>query len=285
MTKPSWLKKKISFKEIRGMKSELRTHGLHTVCEEARCPNASECFSKGIATVMIMGDVCTRSCKFCNVKTGKPDDLDSAEPENVAKLVKERKYKHVVITSVDRDDLKDDFGSKHYASVVRSVKEKNPNTSIEVLTPDFQGREDCLDRVCQEEISIFNHNIETNERLTPLVRSVAKYDRSLKVLKYVKERFPNLYTISGMMLGMGETKKEVIQTMKDLRENKCQIFSLGQYLQPTKNHYPVKDYIHPDQFQEYKKIGKEMGFEAVFAGPFVRSSYLAGDLLEKISSS
>ncbi len=278
--KPEWLKKKLSLVRERPMKSELRGLNLHSVCEEAACPNISECFAKGVATVMIMGDTCTRSCKFCNVKTGKPLALDPAEPKHVAEWIQAHGYRHIVITSVDRDDLKEDLGSRHFAEVVRASKQMNPQTSIEVLTPDFQGREDCIERVCTEEISVFNHNLETVRRLTNSVRSASNYDRSLRVIQYVKKRSPHVLTKSGIMLGLGETKEEVLQAMQDLVDHNCDLLTLGQYLQPSQKHLPVVDFIHPDQFKEYHDLGMKMGFKAVFAGPFVRSSYLADELIE-----
>lgn len=279
--KPDWLRKKLSLVNQRGVKKELRDLNLHSVCEEASCPNISECFSKGVATVMIMGDTCTRSCKFCNVKTGKPLALDPQEPQNVANWIQAHGYKHIVITSVDRDDLKEDLGARHFAEVIRKTKEVNPNTNVEVLTPDFQGREDCLDIVCAEEIFVFNHNLETTRNLTPQVRSASNYDRSLNVIKYVKDNFKKMFTKSGIMLGLGEEKEEVISSMRDLHDHGCDLLTLGQYLQPSKKHLPVSRFIHPDEFAEFKEIGeKEIGFKKVFSGPFVRSSYLADELVE-----
>lgn len=280
LQKPPWLKKKLSLVSQRAVKSELRNLNLHSVCEEAACPNISECFSKGVATVMIMGDTCTRSCKFCNVKTGRPAPLDPAEPDNVARWIRLHGFRHIVITSVDRDDLKEDLGSRHFASVVRRTKEMNPHTSIEVLTPDFQGREECLGRVCREDILVFNHNLETVARLTPQVRSASDYFRSLNVIKYVKGHYPRLHTKSGIMLGLGEKKEEVIQAMKDLVTHCCDLLTLGQYLQPSQKHLPVREFIHPDRFEEYRVVGEEIGFKKVFSGPFVRSSYLADELVE-----
>ncbi len=283
LKKPEWLKKKISLVKTRAVKEELRTLKLHSVCEEASCPNISECFSKGVATVMIMGDTCTRSCKFCNVKTGKPLALDQDEPENVAQWIKAHGYRHIVITSVDRDDLKDDLGSTHFAAVVTRAKELNPNTSIEVLTPDFQGRPDCIDRVALTPISVFNHNLETIRRLTASVRSASNYDRSLGVIAHVKKHHPKILTKSGIMLGLSETRDETLEAMQDLVSHGCDLLTLGQYLQPTKEHLTVKEYINPDQFAEFKELGLKMGFRAVFSGPFVRSSYLADELIEGFS--
>lgn len=278
--KPEWLRKKLSLTKQRSVKAELRDLKLHSVCEEAACPNISECFSKGVATVMIMGDTCTRACKFCNVKTGRPDSLDPNEPENVAKWIQAHGYKHIVITSVDRDDLKDDLGSTHFGKVIREAKKLNPKTSIEVLTPDFQGREECIERICVEPISVFNHNMETTRVLTPQVRSASNYDRSLSVIRYVKNNHPKILTKSGIMLGLGETRDDLLQSMQDLVDNGCDLLTLGQYLQPTKKHLEVKEFIHPDQFAEYKELGEQMGFKKVFSGPFVRSSYLADELIE-----
>lgn len=282
LRKPDWLRKKLSLVKQRSMKTELRDLNLHSVCEEASCPNISECFAKGVATVMIMGDTCTRSCKFCNVKTGKPLALDPKEPENVAQWIKMHGFRHIVITSVDRDDLKDDLGSTHFAKVVRLSKEVNPNTSIEVLTPDFQGRKECLARVCHEPVSVFNHNLETVRRLTPQVRSASNYQRSLNVIKYVKENHPRILTKSGIMLGLGEARAEVLESMQDLYDHGCELLTLGQYLQPSQKHLPVQEFIHPDQFAAYKEQGEKMGFKAVFSGPFVRSSYLADELIENL---
>lgn len=280
--KPDWLKKRLSLSGVRPMKEDLRRLGLHSVCEEARCPNISECFSKGVATVMIMGDVCTRSCKFCNVKSGRPGALDPDEPENVAQWARECRFKHLVITSVDRDDLPD-LGAAHFAAVVRRTHEVNPHSSIEVLTPDFQGRASCLDSVCSQPIRVFNHNLETVRRLTPQVRSASKYERSLGVIAHVKQNFSQLLTKSGIMLGLGETRTELLQAMRDLRGHGCDLLTLGQYLQPTATHLPVVEYIHPDVFSGLRKIGERMGFRAVFSGPFVRSSYLADELIEGLS--
>lgn len=232
---------------------------------------------------MIMGDVCTRTCKFCNVKSGRPLPLDPHEPQNVARWIQNHGYRHIVITSVDRDDLKDDLGSTHFAAVIREAKRLNPKTSVEVLTPDFQGRGDCLDRVASEDISVFNHNLETVRRLTQQVRSASDYDRSLRVIQHIKNHHPKRITKSGLMLGLGETQDEVLQSMNDLLNHGCDLLTLGQYLQPSQKHLPVTEFIHPDQFAFYKTEGERMGFKAVFSGPFVRSSYLADELLESFS--
>lgn len=278
--KPAWLKKPLSLSGIVPMKDHLRGLKLHSVCEEARCPNLPECFSKKVATIMIMGDVCTRSCKFCAVAHGRPAVLDPAEPTNVALWVGESALRHVVITSVDRDDLPD-LGSDHFARTVAEVKRKNPGTTIEVLTPDFQGRGELIGKVCDAGPRIYNHNLETVERLTPHVRSASKYRRSLGVLEWVKKNHPGQITKSGLMLGLGETKAEVIQTMKEMIESGCDLLTLGQYLRPTPENLPVAEYIHPSRFEEYRQIGLSLGFNGVFSGPFVRSSYLADEFLQQ----
>lgn len=272
--KPEWLKKKFSLPALRTMKASLRDSSLHTVCEEARCPNISECFSRGTATVMIMGDTCTRSCKFCAVATGRPGALDRGEPEHVARWTLESGMKHLVITSVDRDDLPDQ-GAHHFAETIRQVKQLNPHVIVEILTPDFQGKEELIDIVCQTKPRIFNHNLETVERLTPQVRSAAKYHRSLSVISHVKKTYPDILTKSGIMLGLGETEEELLKSMQDLVRHGCDLLTLGQYLQPTKNHLPVSHYVSPEKFEHFKKQGEEMGFQSVFSGPFVRSSYMA----------
>lgn len=279
--KPDWLRKKLEWQRERPMKKDLRAHALHSVCEEARCPNIGECFSKGVATIMIMGDVCTRACKFCNVKTGRPLALDPLEPENVARWASQYAFHHLVITSVDRDDL-EDLGAEHFARVVFKTKEINPQTDLEILTPDFQGREACLDLVANTPIKVFNHNLETVRRLTPQVRSAAKYDRSLGVLKYVKNNYPRLLVKSGVMLGLGETEHEISDALEDLRASGCDIVTLGQYLQPTHAHLPVARYITPQEFDAWRERGETMGFKAVFSGPFVRSSYLADEVVKGI---
>ena len=279
--KPSWIKKSIPLSGIASMQNKLKEDQLHSVCEEAKCPNLPECFSKGIATVMIMGDICTRSCKFCSVKTGKPFALDPHEPEHVANWAKNLKLKHLVITSVDRDDLAD-LGATHFASTINYVKKACPQTIIEVLTPDFQGRELLINQICKANPIIFNHNLETVKRLTPHVRSAAKYDQSLKVIRHVKKNYPSIITKSGLMLGLGETESEILEAMYDLKLQGCDLLTLGQYLQPTANHFPVMSYVHPQKFEEYKLKGIQMGFQSVFSGPFVRSSYLAEELYQKI---
>ena len=279
--KPEWIKVRLPsdpvFWSTKGLIDDLR---LTTVCEEAQCPNRWECWSGGTATFMIAGDRCTRACGFCAVKTAKPFSLESDEPDRVAQATKRLGLNHVVITAVARDDLPDG-GAEHFARTVISTKESNPGVVIEILVPDFNGKNDAL-RVCMEsEPHIFNHNLETVERLTKLVRSRAQYKRSLEVLRKAKE-FANdmgykVATKSGIMLGLGETEDEVLQSMDHLLENDVTVLTLGQYLRPSEKHLPVVEYIHPDQFDRLKKMAEEKGFRHVASGPLVRSSYHAAD--------
>jgi len=272
---PPWLVKRASHGEdVHRMKMLLRKKGLHTVCEAARCPNIWECFSKPTATFMIMGDICTRECGFCGVKKGNPGPLDKNETERIAELVKELNLKHTVITSVTRDDL-DDGGAEHFAKTVEEIREKTPEVTIEVLTPDFKGSVESLKKVVDSKPDIFNHNLETIPRLYPFVRPEANYQRSLDLLKNIKEMEGDIITKSGLMLGLGETHKEVIDVMKDLRQVNCDIITLGQYLRPSKKSLLVKEYVLPEIFEKYKEELKGMGFLHVFAGPFVRSSFNA----------
>jgi lipoic acid synthetase len=251
---------------------------LNTVCESARCPNHWECWSKGTATFMIAGDSCTRACGFCAVDTRKPMALEADEPDRVAEATRRMKLKHVVITAVARDDLSDG-GAAHFKRVVERVREVNPGVLIEVLTPDFQDDDSAIDAVISARPEIFNHNLETVRSLTPEVRSVATYDRSLSVLAKVKKRAPEIYTKSGLMLGLGETKEELLETMADLRSAGCDLLTLGQYLQPTEKHLKIEEFIHPDQFAAYKRTAEAMGFSYVASGPLVRSSYHADDFV------
>lgn len=251
---------------------------LHTVCESARCPNHWECWSKGTATFMIAGDSCTRACGFCAVDTRKPMALEADEPDRVAEATRRMKLKHVVITAVARDDLSDG-GAAHFKRVIERVREVNPGVLIEVLTPDFQDDDSAIDAVISARPEIFNHNLETVRSLTPEVRSVATYDRSLSVLAKVKKRVPEIYTKSGLMLGLGETKEELLETMADLRSAGCDLLTLGQYLQPTEKHLKIEEFIHPDQFVAYKRTAEAMGFSYVASGPLVRSSYHADDFV------
>ncbi len=275
--KPEWIKVRLPsnpvFFSTKSMISDLR---LHTVCESAQCPNRWECWSQGTATFMIAGDRCTRACGFCAVTTAKPFALEADEPERVAEAVKRMKLKHVVVTAVARDDMKDG-GAEHFAQTIRAIRGVDPEIVIEVLTPDFHAKEDCLQTVAAAKPDVFNHNLETVERLTPQVRSRAKYRLSLQVLKRMKEIQPECVTKSGIMLGLGETETEIFQAMDDLREAGVQVLTMGQYLRPSPDHLPVVAYIHPDAFKSYGEIAYRKGFEYVASGPLVRSSYHAAD--------
>ena len=259
----------------------MRGKNLHTVCESARCPNLPECWSKKTATFMILGDTCTRSCGFCAIKVGKGLEVDPLEPANVAQTTEDLGLKHVVVTSVARDDLPDQ-GAGQFALTIEHLHKRLPHVIVEVLTPDFRGNEDCIRTVCDAHPEIFNHNIETVERLHTIVRPQAKYNRTMGVLEKVKEIDPTIYTKSGIMLGLGETQEEVIRTLKDLRKRGVDAVTIGQYLRPTMKHLPVVEYIHPDVFKEYEKIGEDLGFAFVASGPFIRSSYNAIAFSEKV---
>ncbi len=272
--KPKWLRVKLptgkKYTELRGLVDK---YELHTICTSGSCPNMGECWGEGTATFMILGNICTRSCGFCGVQTGRPDTVDWAEPEKVARSIKIMSIKHAVITSVDRDDLPDQ-GTIIWTETVKAIRRMNPNTTLETLIPDFQGREDLLDRIVEVAPEVVSHNMETVRRLTREVRIQAKYDRSLEALNYLKEQGVNR-TKSGLMLGLGETEEEVIASMEDLRNAKVDIITLGQYLQPSKKHLPVAEFITPEQFKKYETLGKEMGFRHVESGALVRSSYKA----------
>ncbi|MED3930670.1 lipoyl synthase [Priestia megaterium] len=276
--KPEWLKIKLNTNEnYTGLKKMMREKNLHTVCEEARCPNIHECWAvRRTATFMILGEVCTRACRFCAVKTGLPTELDLEEPERVADSVQLMNLKHAVITVVARDDLKDG-GASVLAETIRAIRRKNPFTTIEVLPSDMGGVEENLRIVMEARPDILNHNIETVRSLTPRVRARAKYERSLEFLRRAKEMQPDIPTKSSIMLGLGETKEEIIETMDDLRANNVDIMTLGQYLQPTKKHIKVQKYYHPNEFEELKEIALSKGFSHVEAGPLVRSSYHADE--------
>jgi lipoyl synthase len=278
LRKPEWLKIKLNTNEnYTGLKKMMREKNLHTVCEEARCPNIHECWAvRRTATFMILGDVCTRACRFCAVKTGLPTELDWAEPERVADSVSHMNLKHVVITAVARDDLKDG-GAAVFAETVRAVRRKNPFTSIEVLPSDMGGIEENLRILMEAKPDILNHNIETVKRLTPRIRARAQYDRSLEFLRRAKEMQPDTPTKSSIMLGLGETIDEIVQAMDDLRVNNVDILTLGQYLQPSKKHLKVEKYYSPDEFNELKEIAMTKGFSHCEAGPLVRSSYHADE--------
>ncbi|MGY8953158.1 MAG: lipoyl synthase [Flavobacteriales bacterium] len=272
-SKPRWLRVKLptgeSYKKVRSLVSE---HKLHTICESGNCPNMGECWGAGTATFMILGNICTRSCGFCNVSTGRPLPADLKEPARVANSIKLMKVKHGVITSVDRDDLKDG-GSIIWAETVKAVREASPTTTMETLIPDFAGKWENLQRIIDVAPEIVSHNIETVRRLTKEVRIQAKYDRSLEVLRRLKKG--GMKTKSGIMLGLGESEEEVIESMQDLRSVHVDVLTIGQYLQPTAKHLPVVDFITPEKFKDYKEIGLKMGFRFVESGPLVRSSYHA----------
>jgi lipoic acid synthetase len=272
--KPKWLRVKLptgkKYTELRGLVDK---YNLHTICTSGSCPNMGECWGEGTATFMILGNICTRSCGFCGVQTGRPETVDWAEPEKVARSIKVMKIKHAVLTSVDRDDLAD-MGSILWAETVQAVRRLSPGTTMETLLPDFQGIEKHIDRIVAVMPEVISHNMETVRRLTREVRIQAKYDRSLEVLRYLKQAGARR-TKSGIMLGLGETEEEVLQTLRDLRDADVDIVTIGQYLQPSKKHLPVKEFITPDQFKKYEVFGKEMGFRHIESGALVRSSYKA----------
>ena len=282
--KPSWIKSKIfNTEEFFKTKTLINKSKLVTVCEEANCPNITECWSKKHATFMIMGDTCTRACGFCDVKTGKPEKLDPFEGYKISSAVKRLQLKHVVITSVDRDDLPDG-GSNHFYNVIQTTKKNNPNTSIEVLTPDFLRKGEAYKKVLDAKPDVFNHNIETIPRLYRQVRPGAKYFASLELLKKAKEIYKSVFTKSGLMVGLGETKDEILQVMDDLISANVDFLTIGQYLQPSSKHYPLIRYYHPDEFKELELIAKKKGFLLVASSPMTRSSYHADEdfaLLQK----
>lgn len=272
--KPKWLRVKLPTGEkYRNLRKLVDKYDLHTICTSGSCPNMGECWGEGTATFMILGNVCTRSCGFCGVKTGRPEDVSWDEPEKVARSIKIMGIKHAVITSVDRDDLKD-MGSIIWAETIQAIRRMNPETTLETLIPDFQGVKSNIDRIIEVKPEVVSHNMETVRRLTREVRIQAKYDRSLGVLEYLKQQGIRR-TKSGIMLGLGEKEEEVIQTLKDLRSVDVDVVTIGQYLQPSKQHLPVKQFITPDQFKVYETIGKELGFRHVESSALVRSSYKA----------
>jgi len=281
---PPWLTKRVPSPEtVREVAGMMRAAHLHTVCESARCPNLGECWSKKTATFMILGDICTRNCGFCAIRVGRPREVDSQEPRRVAETAQAMGLKHIVVTSVARDELPDE-GAGQFAATIRALRETIPNAIVEVLTPDFKGKRWCIKIVVDAKPDIYNHNIETVERLSPEVRPQARYRRTLELLQGVKQMDPALYTKSGLMLGLGETREEVIQTLRDLRDVGVDAVTIGQYLRPTMNHLPVRDYIPPDVFAEYEQLGREMGFLFVASGPFIRSSYNAIEFSKRILS-
>lgn len=271
--KPDWLKIRLRGNEqFTRTKSIVENHCLHTICTSGKCPNMGECWSRGTATFMIAGDICTRSCRFCNTLTGKPLPLDPKEPENVAESIRLMQLKHAVITSVDRDDLSD-LGAQHWADTIRKIKEVNPDTTVEVLIPDFQGHLELVDKVIEAAPEIISHNMETVRRISPEVRSAAKYEISLSVLKHIADR--GIVAKTGIMVGLGETIEEVHELMDDVKAVGVSVLTIGQYLQPSRKNIPVKEYITPEQFEIYKTVAIEKGFKHVESAPLVRSSYHA----------
>ena len=280
--KPEWIRSKIVDSQIFFQtKQVVNQNNLVTVCQEANCPNITECWSKKHATFMIMGDTCTRACAFCDVKTGKPTNLDIFEPVKISNAVKKLDLKHVVITSVDRDDL-EDGGAHHFYKVVKTTREKNPNTSIEVLTPDFLRKGDAYKKVLEADLDVFNHNIETVPRLYTKVRPGARYFASLELLKNAKLCNKKVFTKSGIMVGLGENKEEIIQVMDDLRSAEVDFITIGQYLQPSVKHHPLHRYYHPNEFKELASIAKTKGFLLVSSSPLTRSSYHADEDFRKL---
>jgi len=280
--KPDWIRVKISNSSVYNETKEIvKSNNLHTVCEEAGCPNISECWSKRHATFMIMGDTCTRACAFCNVKTGLPNALDRKEPSRIAKATNDLNLKHVVITSVDRDDL-EDGGAEHFAQTILEIKKLNPNTSVEILTPDFLRKGDVYKKIILAKPDVFNHNIETVPSNYTKVRPGSRYFQSINLLKEVKDYDDMIFTKSGLMLGLGESEDELYQVMDDLRCAKVDFLTLGQYLQPTDRHYPIKKFIPPEDFEKYKKIAYSKGFLLVSSSPMTRSSYHADDDFQKL---
>ncbi len=259
----------------------MRKKNLHTVCESARCPNLPECWSKKTATFMILGDTCTRSCGFCAIKVGRGLAVNDEEPQDVARVAQDLGLKHIVVTSVARDDLKDE-GATQFAKTIEELHRANPLAIVEVLTPDFKAKRELIQIVTDARPDIYNHNVETVERLHTVVRPQAKYHRTLEVLRLVKELDPQIYTKSGIMLGLGETKDEVLVTLEDLRKVGVDAVTIGQYLRPTMRHLPVNEFVHPDVFEEYREIGEALGFAFVASGPFIRSSYNAIEFSKKV---
>jgi len=280
MRKPPWLKKRIlPFQDVQKVRSILEQTDLHTVCQEARCPNLGECFARETATFLILGRVCTRDCGFCAVERGAPGPPDEAEPQRVAQAVQKMGLHYVVITSVTRDDLPDG-GASSFAKTIRAIRALNPKIKVEVLIPDFKGDQDSLKTVLKESPEILNHNIETIPRFYPRVRPLADYKRSLDLLKKSKKDCPHIPTKSGYMLGFGETREEVLELLRDLKEAGCDFLTIGQYLQPRQDRLPVIRFVPPEEFEEYKRIAERMGFRAVASGPFVRSSFHAAQMFE-----
>jgi lipoyl synthase len=279
---PPWVRRTVlNTEENRETRQILKSQGLNTICESGRCPNKGECWSKGTATFMLMGSVCTRTCRFCAVNKGRPEPLDPTEPLRIVEAARQLGLRHVVLTSVNRDELPDQ-GAQHFATTIRLLQENVPGIAVEVLTPDFQGRRDCIATVLSAKPIVFNHNLETVPRLYKQVRPGSKYQRSLDVLQAAKEIDANIHTKSGIMLGLGERRDEVLSVMENLRAIDCDFITLGQYLRPTRNNLPVHRYVTPEEFDELGDIGWKMGFKMVHSGPLVRSSYHASELAEKL---
>ncbi|MEA1912237.1 MAG: lipoyl synthase [candidate division WOR-3 bacterium] len=281
MIAPNWIRNSIlRRKNAEPLRNELHSRKLHTICEEAKCPNIGDCFARGTATFLIMGDTCTRNCRFCAVKNGIPKPLDWKEPERIAEEVRNLGLKHTVITSPSRDDLPDG-GASFFAMTTKEIKRINPETTVEVLIPDFKGEIDALRKVIDSGIDVLSHNVETIPRLYPRVRPKALYSRSLNLLKEASMYFPSLPIKSGLMLGLGEKKEEVLDVMEDLRRVNCNILTIGQYLRPSRKELPAERYVPPEEFQEFKVLGEKMGFDFVASAPLVRSSYRAKEALSK----
>jgi len=279
--KPEWIKVKIQIDKINEIKKTLKSNKIVTVCEEAMCPNMSDCWAKSHATFMILGDICTRACSFCNISTGKPNHVDHMEPIRVANSVKKLKLSHVVITSVDRDDL-NDGGAKHFSNTINEIKLKCPNTTIEILTPDFRNKKNSIELLSKCQIDVFNHNLETVESLYKTVRPGANYKHSLSILRNIKKLNPNLFTKSGIMIGLGEKFYEIMKLMDDLRCNDVDFITIGQYLRPTRNHHPVIKYHSPDYFHKLYEEAMNRGFKIASSSPFTRSSYHAEDDFKRL---
>ncbi len=280
--KPDWLRVRApqdpKYFELKDRTSKA---GLFTVCEEAACPNIGECWASGNITTMILGDTCTRGCAFCNIKTGKPLPVNDDEPEELGKMVAELQVKHIVVTSVDRDDLPDG-GANHWAKCIKAIRKYSPDTTIEILTPDFRRKEECIDIVADAMPDVFNHNLETVPRLYRTIRPGARYFGSLRVLQRVKDRYPDMFTKSGLMVGMGEERDEVLQVMDDMRSASVDFITIGQYLRPSPQHYPIMEYVMPEQFEDYERQAKRKGFLMVASGPLVRSSFHADKYFKEL---
>jgi lipoic acid synthetase len=282
---PEWIReKRVRLADLHAVKRVMRSRALHTVCEEARCPNRGECFSRGTATFLLLGDICTRACGFCDIANGRPLPVDPLEPARVAAAAREMGLRFVVVTSVDRDDLPDG-GAAHFAATIASLRSLSPVPGIEVLTPDFRGRLESVRTVVAARPDVFNHNVETVPRLYARVRRGAKLDRSLAVLSAVKEESPEMTTKSGLMLGLGEKEPEVLDLLSALRTARVDIVTIGQYLRPSRENLPVEEYVRPEVFEQYRLAGESLGFRHVFSGPFVRSSYRAEEALQAASPS